>query len=1023
MQNTNKVQNPNSKVLVVGGGLGGIRTALDLAEAEKDVVLVDKDYTIGGLMTQLDRTFPTNNCDLCTVAPHLSESNRQEHIELMTMTSVEAVTGEKGNFTASLKTEPRYINLEKCTACGECLKQFPECVRFNPGLDHRAPTCMRYPQATPQAFSIELDKCDDVEALVKVCPAGAINPDDMPIKREVRCASIVLSPGAALFDPSHLDYLGYSNFPDVVTSLEYERILSASGPTGGKLLCPSTGKQPKKVAWIQCIGSRGLQKGSGSYCSNACCMFALKEAIVTKERFQEDIDTTIFYMDMRTFGKDYELYLNRAKNEYDVRFLRSRPHSILQQEGQSDLTLNYTVEDSTKQLEEQFDMVVLSTGFKTSESVKELAAKVGIELNENFFPVTDGFNPVASTKPGVYVAGTFESPKDIPETMVQASAAAFMAGADIEITEPVVVEDVEDFEDDSTTEETLERDVFLEEPKVGVFICDCGENIGGVVDVASLVEHSAGLAHVAVAKAEGHGCSRLSMEDIRQTIEEEQLNRVVIGGCSPRTHQAKFEDLLSKAGLNKYLLEIANLRDQATWVHSGKPENVTEKAKELLQMAVGAVVKAVPLNDQTLPMNKNVLVVGGGVTGMTAALNLANQGFQVYLTEKSDKLGGIANSLIKTLEGSDVPSFIAGLISQVEAHDNIQVFTRALIVDHSGMPGMFTTGMQSGKQMFYRQIEHGVTILATGAISNRPKQFLLDESPASRTQLETQRFVAENPDKVQEWDNVVMIQCVGSRTPENPNCSRICCQNAVKNSLAILETNPNVRVFVLYRDMRTYGFQEEYYQKAREKGVIFVRYSVDQPPVVEAAGDQIEVTYYDTILSMHVTVAADNLSLSTGMIADTDSTEELSMIFKLPRTNDGYFLEDHIKLRPVDMPVPGFFVAGTAHSPKLIRESVTQANAVAARAQTMLARDEINLGAATAKVDGKLCASCLICVRACPFDIPFINADGYSEIDPAKCHGCGMCVSECPAKAIQLMQFEDDRILAKVEQLFERIIA
>ncbi len=1014
MQNSNTIETQNNKVLVVGGGLGGIRTALDLAEAEKDVVLIDKDFTVGGLMTQLDRTFPTNNCDLCTLAPHLSESNRQEHIELMTMTSVETVTGEQGNFSVALITKPRFINLEKCTGCGDCLTQFPECVRFNPGLDHRAPTCMRYPQATPQAFSIDLDKCTDVKALVNVCPAGAINPDDMPIKRDIKCASIVLSPGASIFDPTELDYLGYAKLPDVVTSLEYERILSASGPTSGKLLCPSTGKQPKKVAWIQCIGSRGLQKGAGAYCSNACCMFALKEAIVTKERFQEDIETTIFYMDMRTFGKDYELYLNRAKDEYGVRFLRSRPHSILQAEGAEDLTLTYTKDDSTKQFEEKFDMVVLSTGFKTSDDTRALATKMGIELNSDFFPVTDGFNPVATTKPGVYVAGTFQSPKDIPETMVQASAAACMAGADL----PKVAK-----KSTELPEGVKERDISQEEPKVGVFICDCGENIGGVIDVESLVQHAASLPYVAVAKAEGHGCSRLSMANIRQTIEEEQLNRVVIGGCSPRTHLAKFQDLLGKAGLNKYLVEIANIRDQVTWVHSGKPGEATEKAKDLIKMAVGGAVKAQPLTDQSLPINKNVLVVGGGVTGMTAALRLADQGFQIYLTEKSQKLGGLAKELIKTLEGDDVQTFIGELIAKVQNHPKIQVFTRALIVDHSGMPGMFKTGMQSGPQMFYRQIEHGVTILATGALSNRPAQYLLDQSPAVRTQLETQKFIYSTPDAVKNWENVVMIQCVGSRTAENPNCSRICCQNAVKNALAILEINPETRIFVLYRDMRTYGFQEEYYQKARSKGVIFVRYDVDAPPEVVASGEQVDVTFYDAILGMKITVTADNLSLSTGMIADNDSTEELAMIFKLPRTSDGYFLEDHVKLRPVDMPVPGFFVAGTAHSPKLIRESITQANAVAARAQTMLARDVINLGAASARVDGKLCAACLICVRACPFDIPFINADGYSEIDPAKCHGCGVCVSECPAKAIQLMQFEDDRILAKVEQLFERINA
>ncbi len=1014
MQNSNTIETQNNKVLVVGGGLGGIRTALDLAEAEKDVVLVDKDFTIGGLMTQLDRTFPTNNCDLCTIAPHLSESNRREHIELMTMTSVEKVTGTKGNFSVTLKTRPRYINLEKCTACGECHKQFPKCVRFNPGLDHRAPTCMRYPQATPQAFSIDLDNCPDVNALVNCCPAGAINPDDMPINREIKCASIVLSPGAALFDPSPLDYLGYAKLPDVVTSLEYERILSASGPTSGKLVCPSNGERPKKVAWIQCIGSRGLQKGAGAYCSNACCMFALKEAIVTKERFHEDIETTIFYMDMRTFGKDYELYLNRAKNEYGVRFLRSRPHSILQTEGQTDLTITYTKDDSTKQFEEKFDMVVLSTGFKTSDETRDLAAKMGLELNSDFFPVTDGFNPVATSKAGVYVAGTFGGPKDIPETMAQASAAACMAGADLPKLEK---------KSDEKAAGVKERDITNEEPKVGVFICECGEDIGGVIDMESVLAHVGTLPHVAVVKSESHGCSRVSMQNIRQTIEEEQLNRVVIGGCSPRTHLTKFQELLGKSGLNKYLVEIANIRDQATWVHSGNKDKATAKAKELIQMAVGSAVKAQPLTDQSLPMNKNVLVIGGGVTGMTAALKLADQGFQIYLAEKSEKLGGLAKELVKTLEGNDVQAYLGDLITKVESHPKIQIFTRALIVDHSGMPGMFKTGMQSGPQMFYRQIEHGVTILATGALSNRPSQYLLDQSPAVRTQLETQKYIYSNPEAVKKWENVVMIQCVGSRTAENPNCSRICCQNAIKNALAILEINPEARIFVLYRDMRTYGFQEEYYQKARSKGVIFVRYDVDTPPVAEAAGEQVDVTYFDSILGMNVTVTADNLSLSTGMVADLDSTEELSMIFKLPRTSDGYFLEDHVKLRPVDMAVPGFFVAGTAHSPKLLRESVTQANAVAARAQTMLARDVINLGAASARVDGNLCAACLICVRSCPFGIPFINADGYSEIDPAKCHGCGVCVSECPAKAIQLMQFEDDRILAKVEQLFERINA
>ncbi len=1010
----NKQQQQSDKVLVIGGGMGGIRTALDLAEAEKKVILVDKAYAIGGLMTQLDRTFPTNNCDLCTLSPGLSEGSRQEYIELLTMTSVKDVKGKKGNFTVSLETAPRYINLDKCTACGECHKKFPECVRFTPGLDHRAPTCMRYPQATPQAFSIDLAKCTDVEALMKSCPAGAINPDDMGRKREVTCGSIVFSPGGALFDPSYLDYLGYAAQADVVTSLEYERILSASGPTMGQLVRPSNGKKPKRVAWIQCIGSRGLQKGAGKHCSSACCMFALKEAIVTKERFQDDIETTIFYMDMRTMGKDYELYYLRAKNEFGVRFVRSRPHSILRENGAENLTLTYSSEESGANQTEEFDMVVLSTGFRVADDVKELAGKLGLELNAGSFPKTDAFNPVATSVPGIYVAGVIQAPKDIPETMVQASAAACMAGNDLGVVEKV------EHEKELLP---LETGVVGEEPRVGVFICDCGENIGAVVDAAALAEFAKTLPHVALAELKGHGCSRESMQQIQQAIKDEKLNRVVIGGCSPRTHEVKFQEVIRKAGLNKYLVEIANIRDQATWVHANNPAKATEKAKDLVRMAVGSVVRSQPLADHSLPMNKNVLVVGGGVTGMTTALQLADQGLKVYLAEKSAQLGGVAVKIRKTLEKGDVQAFVKDLVARTEAHANIQVIPRALIVDHSGMPGMFKTGMQTGKQMFYRQIEHGVTILATGAKPNRPAQYLLGESAAVSTQLDLQNFLEEQPEAVKSWDNVVMIQCVGSRTADNPNCSRICCQTAVKNALRIRELNPDARIFVLYRDMRTYGFQEEYYQKARELGVIFTRYSLDNPPRVEATGDMVDVTFTDLILGRTLTVSADHLCLSTGMVADEDSNNELAMIFKLPRTADGYFLEDHVKLRPVDLQVPGFFVAGTAHAPKLISESVAQALAVASRARTMLAKDSINLGARAARVDKNSCAACLICVRSCPFAIPFINADGYSEIDPAKCHGCGMCASACPAKAIQLMQFEDDRILAKLEELFERNFA
>ncbi|MEJ2672154.1 MAG: FAD-dependent oxidoreductase [Deltaproteobacteria bacterium] len=1015
MQESKRFSSSN-KVLVVGGGMGGIRAALDLAEMGRDVVLIDKAYAIGGLMTQLDRTFPTNNCDLCTLSPHLSESGRQLHIQLIPMTQLSALSGEAGRYKATLTTQPRYIDVEKCTGCGECYRQFPDSVRFTPGLDHRAPTCMRYPQGTPYAYSIKMHEGIDIEGLIRSCPAGAILPDDTEKVQEIEIGSIILAPGAEVFNPQVLDTYGYGVHSNVVTSLEYERILSASGPTRGELVRPSDSKTPRKIAWIQCVGSRGVQVGSVPYCSSACCMFALKEAIVTRERFSKDMETTLFYMDMRTVGKDYELYLQRAIHDYGVRLVRSRPHTVepILEEGSptGDLVISYITDDGSFQ-SETFDMVVLVTGFRVSPEVKALAETIGVDLNEHDFAHTENFDPVATSKPGVYVCGMFESPKDIPDTMVQASAAA--SSAVVDLTPLRVV---------ATPDEQLppERQVAGEEPRIGVFVCDCGLNIGGVVDVEKVVAHAAQLPEVVLSKPIGHGCSRESLEVIQEAIRQHNLNRVVVGACSPRTHEGLFQDTIRKAGLNKYLVEIANLRDQDTWVHPDFPAAAALKADELVSMAVSSVRLARPLTDQTLPMNKDVLVVGGGVAGMTAALRLADLGYKVHLVERFKELGGLARGIRRTLQGDDVGAFVKDLVKRTEAHDRIQVWKQSMVVDHTGMAGMFRTGIQVGVQMFYREIRHGITILATGALPTRPSEYLSGQHQAVTTQLGLDTLLEDEPEVVKNWKNVVMIQCVGSRVPENPNCSRVCCQAAVKNALRIRALNPEARIVVLYRDMRTPGFEEDYYRQAREQGVIFSVYEPENKPQVAADGDKVSVSFIDPILGREVDISADCLALSTGMVADEESTEDLGMIFRLPRTPDGYFLEDHVKLRPIDLPTPGFFVAGTAHAPKTIRESIAQAQAAAGRAQTFLARDSINLGAVVATVDGNLCAACLICVRACPFGVPFINEEGYSEIDPAKCHGCGICASECPAKAIQLLQYEDDHILAKLDGLLERII-
>ncbi|MFP3981015.1 MAG: FAD-dependent oxidoreductase [Desulfobacterales bacterium] len=1002
----------NQAVLVIGGGMGGIRAALDLAESRRDVVLIDKSYAIGGLMTQLDRTFPTNNCDLCTISPHLSESGRQLRMELKPMTVVEKVEGEAGNFQVTVKRMPRYIDVDKCTACGECAEKYPDWVRFTPGLDPRAPTCMRYPQATPYAFSVDAEKVTDFDALQQVCRAGAIVPDDCEKTETLSVASIVLSTGGELFDPSVLDNFGGGKYANVVTGLQYERIMSASGPTQGNLVRPSDNKRPKRVAWIQCVGSRGINRADVPYCSSVCCMYALKEAIVTRERFADDIETSIFYMDMRTFGKDYESYLNRAVDEYGVNLIRSRPHSIIENPETGDLSITYATDDELFHKTEVFDMVVLSTGFRISAGNIELARRLGIDLNEHGFAKTAGFAPVATSRPGIYVCGVCESPKDIPETMIQASAAAAAAGSDTPVS-GAAVEQEEVF--------PPERDISGEPPRIGVFACECGAEIGGVISVEKLMEQARSMPGVEVAEAVGYGCSGDSISHIEQQVASHGLNRVVLGGCSPRTHEIKFQDMMRRCGLNKYLVDIVNLRDQDTWPHMHQPEEAQNKACKLVEMGVHGVSEAHPLAEHTLPMNQNVLVVGGGVAGMNSALMLADQGFRVYLVERNAALGGLARNIRKTLQGDDVGAYMDELIEKTESHEKIQVLTRSIIVDHTGMPGRYTTGLQTGPRMHYMQIEHGVTILATGALANRPPQYLLDEHENVMTQLDLDAQIADDPGSIENLDQVVMIQCVGSREPGNPNCSRICCQSAIKNALRMKDINPDMQIYVLYRDIRTYGFDEDYYREARKRGVKFIRYETDNRPEVRDTGDGLEVGVYDPILGRNLEIAADRVILSTGFAADDETTEDLSVLFHLTRSDDGYFLEDHVKLRPTDMSVRGFFLAGTAHSPKSIRESITQGQAAAGRARSLLTSRFINLGAAVAKVDGDKCAACLICVRACPFHVPFINAEGYSEIDPALCHGCGTCAAECPARAIQLMQYEDDHILAKLDGLFERM--
>jgi heterodisulfide reductase subunit A len=1008
------VKDKTGAVMVVGGGIGGIQAALDLADSGFYVYLVEKSSSIGGKMSQLDKTFPTNDCSMCILSPKLVECGNHLNIEILTLSEIESVAGEEGDFHVRLIQHPRYIDVDKCIACGTCAEKCPKKLAddYNTGLMKRRAVYIRYPQAVPLKYVIDKENCIYFEkgkcrACEKFCPADAIDFDQKEIERTIDVGAIILACGFQPYDPAISDSYQYGRSPNVVTSLEFERILSASGPYQGHLVRPSDAREPKKIAWLQCVGSRNTRIGNKGYCSSVCCTYAIKQAIVAKEHSDGLLDTAVFYIDIRTHGKDFEKFFNRAKGEMGVRFEKSRINSILPGRDEGNLEITY-LNGEGKVAKEDFDMVVLSVGLDIPQESIDLAQKMGIELNHYNFVRTGSFDPLQTSRPGIFVCGAFQGPRDIPETVIQASGSAAAASSLLSGQRHTLTKEKEYPE---------EVDVTGKEPRIGLFVCHCGTNIAGVIDVTEVTEYASKLPYVLVAEENLFTCSQDTQVKIKENIREHQLNRVVVVSCSTRTHEPLFQNTIREAGLNPYLLSMANIRDQDSWVHQSNKAGATEKAKDLVRMAVASAAKLSPLYRTKLPVVKKVLIVGGGIAGMTAALNAAGQGFEVILVEIEEELGGFARNIQRTLQGDDVREYVANLIEAVNHHEKVEVLTEATLAGFSGTKGNFKTELSVGPTMHHREIAHGALVIATGASEYRPKEYLYGEHESVRTQVELENMLSTEGEKIKGWKNVVMIQCVGSRNNANPNCSRVCCQQAVKNAISLKEINPEANVFVLHKDIRTYGFAEDYYRKAREIGVHFMRYDEHEDPIVERADGKIHVTFMDLALAREITLESDQVILSTGVVAG--NTEDLASKLKVPLTSEQFFLEAHVKLRPVDTQSDGIFVCGMAHSPKTIDESISQAMAASARACRLLSQDWIDVGGIVARVDPELCASCLVCVRACPYEVPFINDEGVSEIDISSCQGCGVCAAECPAKAIDLLHFEDTQILAQISALLE----
>lgn len=844
--------------------------------------------------------------------------------------------------------------------------------------------------------------CSECNECVEACEHHAIDHTMQEETIELEVGAVILTPGFEEFQAESKGEFGFGRYGNVITSVQFERMLSAAGPFQGHVVRLTDGKEAKRIGWVQCVGSRDSSCGN-EYCSSVCCMATTKQAMVADEHV-EGLDATIFYMDIRAHGKDFDQYYERAKSKENINYVKSIPSRIVQVPGSNDLRLRF-IDENGKLAEDDFDLVVLSVGMETNKSAVDCAKSLEIELNNFEFCETDRLAPLETSRAGVFVAGAFQEPKDIPETVTQASGAASMA-----------MELLAEARGRLVTKKTYpdEHDVTDEDPRVGVFVCHCGMNIASVVDVERVVENIKNIDDVIMATDTMFTCSDASLSNIRDEIDKHKLNRVVVASCTPRTHEPLFRETLREAGLNPYLFELANIRDQCSWVHSSEPERATVKAIQLVKMAIARARLLNPLEGSYLAVDQSGLVIGGGLSGMVAGLSLAEQGYKVNIIERADRLGGHLHDIHYTLEKADISDYTKGLIERVANHPNIKVHLNTNISGIKGHIGKFVTTIGEGDSS--DEISSGIIIVATGGDETKTSEFLYESSKDVITQVELEKSLSEKTFDGEAKD-IVMIQCVGSRNEDRAYCSRICCSMAVKNALAIKKQNPDSNVYVLYRDIRTYGFRELYYKEAREAGVVFVRYDRDNPPVV-CDENGLSVTVKSPDMPDAIEFRADKVVLSTG-VESSIGNATLSNMLKVPLNADGFYVEAHMKLRPVDFATEGIYLCGLAHSPKFIDENIAQARAAASRAATVLSKKQLDVSAQVSYVNQDKCISCMTCVNACPYSAPFRNDDNKGQIEAAKCMGCGICVSECPACAIQLHHFESGQFKVMIDSLLQ----
>ncbi len=997
-----KKSSDGKPVLVIGGGISGLQSALNLAQIGVKVILVERSPALGGALPLLFRTYP--ECACCRIYQKMLEVESHPNIEVFTLSEVVCVEKKENNFNVTILNKPRYIDTSMCIACDRCAEVCPQTVSISGGFGwgERKAAYLLYPQAVPFAYAIDGMNClylkeGTCKECEKICPTEAIRLDETEKTTELEVSKIIVASGFDLPDVSILNKYGYQ-LPNVLTAVEFERLMSISGPTKGKILCPGSGNPPEKVAWIQCVGSRDVKNPDSSHCSSVCCMFAIKEALNAKELLGDSVETDIYFMDVRAFGKHFEEYAIAAQ-EKGVNFKYTRIHSVVPKADSDRLEVFFHNHENDLVEKSEYDLVILSTGLKVSKSTRELLEKLGVELTGSSFAKTDSFDSVRTSVPGVYVCGSLSGPKDIYDSMVEAGAVAAEIAGDLPLQEGL--------------ESSEPSEVSPGDERIGVFICNCP--IYKIADdqVLGLTEKIKSLPGVAEVEIIKNLCTAPGKRAILEKIKKSGINKVVLTGCALSLRRDGFEEVFSKEGLQPDMLEMIDLSEHVSDVTDGiRTINVFSLSKAINETIAKASSELLPV--KRVSVVQAALVVGGGVSGMEYALAVADQGYKVYLVEKSSELGGSARDYEKTWQGEPVKPYVDGLIKRIREHSNIEVYLDSEVIRNDGFRGNYRSVILNRKSGDEKEVDHGVIHLAPGGKELKPVgYYCYGDDPRVVTLGEFQKELSER-EEIAKAQAVVFIQCVGSREKDRPYCSRVCCTSAIINAIDLKKINPNMKVIVFHRDIRTYGLKEELYREALGAGVFFVRYDKSSPPVVEPRGEKLEVKGSDSILGKELIIEADRVVLAAATVADN---AEISRVFSVDLDENGFFAESHEKMKPVEFSDETITMSGNAHAPKFLDESIAQARAAAVRSLALLRKGFVEGGRIIATVEIGKCAVCCTCVRVCPFGVPQI-VGGVSFIDENLCKGCGACVAECPGKAISLVYYEEEALLDKYRACF-----